>query len=220
MTRKLAALVLGSLIVGAIAVTSASAATDANAASFVSKANAERTSRGLPALRVATDLTAIAKHHSEDMAAKQTLYHNPNLATEVSNWQVVGENVGDGGTVQSIHDAFMNSPEHRANILATDYTEIGIGTVTDANGVIWVTQVFRLPYKATVTHTAPAKPHVVTQRRTVTKPRVVAKPAVKAEHTVAVPERADAASFVGALAGAADPFGQAVVFTETVGALA
>jgi len=217
--RNLAALVLGSIVVGVLAVTSA-AATDSNAASFVSKANAERTSRGLPALRVATDLTAVAKHHSEDMAAKQSLYHNPNLGSEVSNWQVVGENVGDGGTVQSIHDAFMNSPEHRANILARDYTEIGIGTVTDANGIIWVTQVFRLPYKATVTHVAPAKPRVVTQRRTTTRPRVVVKPAVKAEHTVAVPERADAASFVGALAGAsADPFGQAVVFTETVAAL-
>ena len=220
MTRKLAALVLGSLVVGALAVTSASAATDANAASFVSKANAERTSRGLPALRVATDLTAVARHHSEDMAAKQSLYHNPNLGSEVSNWQVVGENVGDGGTVQSIHDAFMNSPEHRANILATDYTEIGIGTVTDANGIIWVTQVFRLPYKATVTHTAPAKPKVVTQRRTATKPRVVVKATVKAAHTVATPERADASTFVAALATDGSPFAQAVTYVETVSALA
>src|SRR5204862_1717148 len=56
-----------------------------------------------------------------------------------------GENVGVGPNVDSLEDAFMNSPEHRANILDSDYTEIGIGTAVGKDGRLYVTQDFRQP---------------------------------------------------------------------------
>jgi uncharacterized protein YkwD len=40
----------------------------------------------------------------------------------------------------------MHSPEHKANILDRDYTQVGIGAVT-VNGRVWVAEVFRRPMK-------------------------------------------------------------------------
>jgi uncharacterized protein YkwD len=55
-----------------------------------------------------------------------------------------------GPDARAIHDAFMNSPAHRSNILDTDFTEVGIGTATDENGTLYVTEVFRQPLRRRV----------------------------------------------------------------------
>lgn len=126
--------------------TPAFAATDAGAESeFVQLINGERANRGLPQLRVASDLVGVARDHSKDMAASGHLHHNPNLGQDVSNWQRVSENVGVGWSVPSLHSAFMDSSGHRANILDDKVTEIGVGVEVEEDGRIWVTQVFRLP---------------------------------------------------------------------------
>jgi hypothetical protein len=39
----------------------------------------------------------------------------------------------------------MQSPEHRANILDHDFTQIGVGVSVDKNGIVWVTEDFRKP---------------------------------------------------------------------------
>ncbi|TVP70254.1 MAG: CAP domain-containing protein [Nitriliruptor sp.] len=112
---------------------------------FVSAVNSERAAKGLPALAVAGDLTSLARSHSRVMADAGNLHHNPNLGSAVSGWQKVGENVGRGPTVSSIHSALMNSSGHRRNILDSDWTQIGVGVVVDGGGQVWVTQVFRKP---------------------------------------------------------------------------
>ena len=61
------------------------------------------------------------------MASSNTLKHNPNLTSQVKGWHYVGENVGVGGDVSSLHAAFMASAPHKANILDKDYTQIGVG---------------------------------------------------------------------------------------------
>jgi hypothetical protein len=43
----------------------------------------------------------------------------------------------------------MNSPEHLANILDSDYTQIGVGVTVDRSGIIWVTEDFRQPMGST-----------------------------------------------------------------------
>jgi hypothetical protein len=113
-------------------------------AEFVAAVNRERASAGLPALSVAGDLTAVARRHSVRMADQNNLHHNPNLGSDVSGWQKVGENVGRGPSVSSIHSAFMSSPGHKRNILDGDWTQVGIG-VEVRGSTIWVTEVFRLP---------------------------------------------------------------------------
>ena len=82
------------------------------------------------------------------MAGRSTLYHNPDLTSDVKNWRWVGENVGYGPDALTVHVAFMNSPAHKANILDRDYTEVGIGAVT-VDGRVWVAEVFRRPLRVT-----------------------------------------------------------------------
>ncbi|CAB4716910.1 MAG: hypothetical protein F2934_02785 [Actinobacteria bacterium] len=75
------------------------------------------------------------------------LCHRQNLAVIASlaapkGWARAGENVGtvpDGGTVLSLHNAFMNSASHRANILHVQYNAVGVGVTFDANGALFVT---------------------------------------------------------------------------------
>lgn len=111
---------------------------------FVSLLNQERAADGLPQLSMAGDLTAVARRHSQGMADDDNLRHNPDLDSEVSGWQKVGENVGRGPSAGAIHQGFMNSPSHARNILDPDWTQVGVGVVV-RDGQVWVTEVFRLP---------------------------------------------------------------------------
>ena len=120
----------------------------ASAGDFVAAINGARASAGLPGLAVAGDLAAVAQGQAQRMAASGTLYHNPNLATEVTGYRLAGENVGYGPSTSAIHAAFMASPPHRANILNTRYTQVGVGVVVDGGGVTWVAEVFRQPLSA------------------------------------------------------------------------
>lgn len=111
---------------------------------IASLVNGARAAAGLPALRVAPDLAAVAQGQSAAMAGSGTLYHNPNLATQVTNWTRLSENVGYGPRLGAVHDAFMASAGHRANILDRNVSEMGIG-VAWSGSTVWVTEVFRQP---------------------------------------------------------------------------
>lgn len=94
------------------------------------------------------DLAAVAQRHAERMAAENRLYHNPSLGREVSGYELVGENVGVGPELGPIHQAFLDSPSHRANIVEGRFSQIGIGLATDGDGSLWIVQVFRQPTAA------------------------------------------------------------------------
>jgi hypothetical protein len=117
--------------------------------------NQDRADAGLGSLAVAGDLVTVAVQHSKDMAARGTLYHNPDLASQGGSWQVIAENVGMGASPDAINSGFMQSPTHRANILNNQVTQIGIGIVT-SGGTLWVTEIFRLPEDAGQAASAPA----------------------------------------------------------------
>ena len=121
--------------------TEAAGASEVEAA-FAARTTAERQSGGIPALVVEDDLVTVARRHSAAMAAENRLYHNPALAEQVQGWQLVGENVGTGASVEEVHVALMASPQHRSEILDPRFTGVGIGVV-QAGDVIWVTEVFR-----------------------------------------------------------------------------
>ena len=123
---------------------------------FTDRIHAERATAGVPAYSEQADLAAVARRHAERMAAEGRLYHNPNLANEVEGWEAVGENVGRGPSVDEIHRAFMASPSHRAGILSTTFTQVGVGVAIAADGEIWVAQVFRKPAAAPAPAPAPA----------------------------------------------------------------
>jgi hypothetical protein len=80
------------------------------------------------------------------MADRHSLQHNPNLVAQTDSrvtnqWTRLGENVGFGPDAPAIFNAFMNSPGHRNNILG-DYNRIGVGSVRDGAGLLWVAVVF------------------------------------------------------------------------------
>jgi hypothetical protein len=110
--------------------------------SFLQKINYERVGRGLAPVVSDTELNPTARTWSQHMASQNVLSHDPNLVATVSSiepaWRGVAENVGYGYSVSGLHDAFMASSGHRANILNGSYNRIGIGVV-HSGGRIWVT---------------------------------------------------------------------------------
>ena len=120
----------------------AASALNAHESGFLSRLNGERTSRGIDALTLKPDLTAVARAHSQRMADDGEIYHNTGLAEDVDgDWNALAENVGKGPTVESIHIAFMESTSHRVHILDPDFNQVGVGTAV-ADGVIYVTEIF------------------------------------------------------------------------------
>ena len=148
----IAALALGILAVGA----PAASANSSYESQFVNLINKERAKRGscgnagstpsMGSLTVRSDLRDVARRHSARMEKKGDIWHNPNLANEVSGWTVLGENVGMGPSVSSLHSAFMASEGHCKNVRLDEYNEIGVGVVIDKHGdggeTIYVTMVF------------------------------------------------------------------------------
>jgi len=111
--------------------------------SFLSAINSSRSSAGLSSVAMDGGLQSHARGHTADMIDAEEIYHSSSgelQSAAGSGWSKLGENVGRGGTVSSLHQAFMDSSGHRANILG-DYNYVGIGTDT-ANGVLYVTVVF------------------------------------------------------------------------------
>jgi uncharacterized protein YkwD len=149
-SRRLAALVATAsaavlAVAGLVAAPGAQAASSSTSEQqFVSSINAARQAAGHRALSTSSDLTAVARAWAARMGSSNTLKHNPNLTSQVTNWRYAGENVGVGGDVSSLHKAFMDSAPHKANILDRDYTQVGVG-VAMASGRMWVVEVFRTP---------------------------------------------------------------------------
>jgi hypothetical protein len=110
---------------------------------FLSLINSARADNGLGPLAVDGGLQTHAQNHTQDMIASGGIYHSSSdelSAAAGSGWSRVGENVGRGQGTASLHEAFMASSGHRANILG-DYNYVGIGT-DSADGYLYVTVVF------------------------------------------------------------------------------
>ncbi len=147
--RRVTALTVLALVFSLLQTVTSAPAADAaidsvRESDFIALVNIERAKQNLPALTPRTDLREVARDHSITMAQESRLHHNPTFSQQITNWQVVGENVGRGPSVESLHRALMNSEGHRANIMHERFTEIGIG-VEVRDGQVWVTQNFRRP---------------------------------------------------------------------------
>ena len=111
--------------------------------SFASKINQARAAAGKGTLRLDKHLSKAARRHTREMLESKTLYHTPApaLKRRVTNWTWLGENVGVGNTVDTLHVAFMDSPSHKENILFSKYRHVGVGTRMEG-GRLWVTVLF------------------------------------------------------------------------------
>jgi uncharacterized protein YkwD len=119
---------------------------------LLSLLNKERTARSLKPLRLSPDIRAVAIRHSTDMASRQKLSHISSSGESYLDRLVeaeiffieIGENVAASDTFdpEFIHQGFMESPEHRANILNPTYDTAGIGVVFSQDRRYFVTQDF------------------------------------------------------------------------------
>jgi len=137
---------LSLLLVAALATIGLGVAAGADSGSegeFLAKINASRANAGLAPLAVKGSLTSYARSHTAGMMDAGKIYHSTSAqlgAAGGTGWDRMGENVGRGQTPSSLHEAFMNSSGHRANILG-DFNYVGIGTGTK-DGYLYVTVIF------------------------------------------------------------------------------
>lgn len=96
--------------------------------------NEARTQNGLQAIKIDIELTKVARNKAQDMIDSNYFSHNsPTYGSPFDMMKSFGikylkaaENIAGNQNVQQAHDALMNSPGHKANILG-EYTYIGIG---------------------------------------------------------------------------------------------
>ncbi|MFD1832362.1 CAP domain-containing protein [Streptomyces desertarenae] len=111
--------------------------------------NLERAEAGCKPLTADPELAELAGRFSRDMAAQGFFSHtDPDGDTPWDRAEAAGienlaaENIARGqANAQSVMDAWMDSPGHRANILNCDYRTLGVG-VHFAEGGPWWTQNF------------------------------------------------------------------------------
>lgn len=112
--------------------------------------NQDRAAQGLPALTLDAELSQIARIKAQDMRDNHYFSHtSPTYGNASAMLQAfgysfngVGENIAHHATVEKAQAAFMSSTGHRANILGSQWTKIGIGVAVDSNGFVYVTQLF------------------------------------------------------------------------------
>lgn len=104
--------------------------------------NQERAKQGLPALKLDTELSKVAKTKSQDMKNKGYFSHtSPTYGSPFDmmkkfgiTYRSAGENIAMGQpSPEAVVSAWMNSAGHRANILNSSYTHIGVGHIEGGN---------------------------------------------------------------------------------------
>lgn len=128
------------------------AASDAWVQEMVAQVNARRAETGASALAFCATLANGAHGHSLDQASRSTMSHTGGNGSSMSQrannagyrgWNALAENVAAGQPdVTSVVKAWMGSPGHRANLLSSTYSHIGVGQSRAANGTIYWTQMF------------------------------------------------------------------------------
>ncbi|WP_413452957.1 CAP domain-containing protein [Georgenia phoenicis] len=93
--------------------------------------NADRRAKGLRPVQRVTQLDAVARTWSAQMARERHMYHNPSYSQQIpSGWRLAGENVAYGyQTPEAMYRGWYNSPGHYRNMFDPEFTHIGIGVV-------------------------------------------------------------------------------------------
>ncbi len=159
--------------------------------------NKERSEKDIPVLQRNSLLDQAAQMKAQDMAANGYYAHvSPDGVTPMHwvgkagyKYLIMGENLVVNRTdAEQVVDAFMGSPGHRANILRTDFTEVGIGV---ANGTYkgknatFTVQIFAAPYPQQATPTKDVPKVAVKPVSTVAKAPTVSTSVT----TAAVPQK-------------------------------
>ena len=112
--------------------------------------NNDRKEKGLAPLHFNPHLAKLAENYAKDMIKRDFFSHvNPEGQSPFERMQeqkivynYAGENLAFNESVYAAQQAFMHSPEHKANILNANYTQVGLGIVEASRGRIFVVQEF------------------------------------------------------------------------------
>ena len=125
--------------------------------------NGARAEAGLAGLEAGAALMAAAQAHADDMLARGYFSHEgPDGGTVQDRFaaaggsasRLVAENIATCGNcpppvpraaVERLHEGWMDSPEHRANILRQGLSHYGFGVAVDAGGRRYAVQTFAGP---------------------------------------------------------------------------
>lgn len=111
-------------------------------AEVVRLVNEIRAKNGLKELREDWQLSRVARYKSQDMKDKNYFSHtSPTYGSPFQMmksfgiaYKTAGENIAKGySTPQAVVNGWMNSSGHRANILNSSFTHIGVGYVSGGN---------------------------------------------------------------------------------------
>lgn len=132
--------------------------------------NRERAVRGVAPLVLDAALCRLAQRHSDDQAAHQSLGHAGSDGRSPFDrlrrvgyvYTTAGENVAMGyPTATTVVAGWMNSADHRANILRRTFTHVGFGEAADRRGRMYWTALFAAPAPAGVRPAGAATPALV-----------------------------------------------------------
>ncbi len=117
--------------------------------------NDERQKKGLRDLYWDNNIAELARSYSKKMAKESFFSHYDGEGntvvdraknSNIKNWNRIGENLffceGYNDFDLLAVRGWMNSPEHRQNILDRQFTTTGIGIAQAKSGQIYITQVF------------------------------------------------------------------------------
>ena len=118
---------------------------------MLNKINELRATHDLPALNVDTDLVSYAQIRANEITKKfshtrpdgteglDIIPLSKSYAGENLSWHVMDQGVD--AAVEGTFTALVNSPSHLENMIAPEYTKIGIASV-EFNGRMYVTYMF------------------------------------------------------------------------------
>ncbi len=137
----------GALLAIVLLTVTAAGCMPGDARTFLDRTNSLRSSVGVRPLNEHDTLTRKAEAWAQHMAKTGNLSHS-NLSDGLSglSWRALGENVGYSSpttdTLKTIHNLFVKSAPHRANLVNSRFTHMGVGVAKDARGRVWVAEVF------------------------------------------------------------------------------
>jgi hypothetical protein len=119
-------------------------ATEISRSALLSSTNSQRASHGAGALSINSQLNSAAQAKANDMVARDYWAHNtPDgkepwvfIDAQGYNYTKAGENLAYGySTSNETIIGWMNSSSHRANMLDTEFTEVGFGFINSPDYV-------------------------------------------------------------------------------------
>jgi uncharacterized protein YkwD len=153
---------------------------------LVALTNRSRAAAGLRSLRVDSTLTSVARWRSKDMIDRDYFSHQipgygsvfKKLDSKGYCYKVAGENIGwntypDDEATAAIHQMFMDSSGHRANILGKAWDVVGVGAYKGSGGKKMWTVLFA--DRCGTTTASKPKPAAKATPRPTAKPKPVAK---------------------------------------------